>query len=417
MPPSRLVGRLASLSSCLLLVAAAAYAAEPTRQPSCVVCHSEAGTKFADDAHAAADMTCVTCHGGNPADMEASAMSHGGGFRGAPSRQQIPTFCANCHSNRLLMKQYGLPAQEFEDYKLSEHGHAWARGDVRAAVCTDCHGTHGILRADDTRSSVYPTNVPATCGRCHDDAQLMGAHGLPSHAFEEYRQSVHGKALLEGQNKAAPSCASCHGNHAALPPAAQQIGNVCGQCHRQIVERLRQSAHAAAVRAGALTECISCHDHHLIQPASPERLKIVCGKCHAPDSPAAAEARRMYELITGAQGDYDEAVAAVQRLERLGRTAGDLKTHLEEAHTKLVQTADVQHLLQAREVERYTIAVTEAADEVKHRAAEVHVELRARKALLVVLWIAVLAMAGMLLTKRARASKELTPSPTGGDSR
>ncbi len=403
--------------SFLLLILSPSPGAAVSDQPSCVQCHSKIAHEYADSAHADMGMTCVSCHGGDPTNMEASAMSHGAGFRGAPSRERIPPFCGDCHANRPLMKQYGLPTHQLEDYKSSEHGRAWARGDTHAALCTDCHGSHAILPADDTRSSVYETNVPATCGRCHGDEELTARYGLPADVFEKYRESVHGVALLVGENKAAPSCASCHGSHGALPPAAVEIGNVCGQCHRSIVERLRKSAHAAAVRDGALTECISCHGHHVIRPADPSMLQELCAKCHPPGSRAAQESGRMYELISGAQRDFDEAEAAVHRLREAGYTVAELQSHLEEAHTKLVQTADVQHLLVAERVERYTIAVTEAAGEVEIQVARMHAELRTRKVLLGVLWLVLVVMVGMLLTKRARASRELTPSPTDGGGR
>ncbi len=344
-------------------------------------------------------------------------MAHGTGFQGAPSRAQIPTFCGNCHANRLLMKQYGLPAQEFEDYKLSEHGKAWAAGDVTAAVCTDCHKTHGILPPDDTRSSVYPSNVPDMCGSCHADEKLMSAHGLPSDTLDQYKGSVHGIALLVGENQAAPSCASCHGNHAALPPAAAEIGNVCGQCHRQIVDRLRQSDHAEAVADGSLTECIGCHEHHPIQPADPSLIQTVCRQCHDSGTHAADEAGRIYEFISNAQDDYDGALAAIAELREKGRAVSDLESHLEEAHTKLVQTADIQHLLDAQQVEKYTIAVTDMSREVREEVAAVENELNERKLLLIVFWVVILLMVCLLLVKRAHATMEPTPSPTGGDGR
>src|ERR1035437_6379629 len=100
--------------------------ASPDEKTSCEVCHSKVAATFSQSAHAAAHMTCISCHGGDPNDMAVTAMSHGATFKGKPSRALIPQFCASCHSNVALMKQYGLGAHQFEDYKTSRHGLAWA---------------------------------------------------------------------------------------------------------------------------------------------------------------------------------------------------------------------------------------------------------------------------------------------------
>jgi hypothetical protein len=46
----------------------------------------------------------------------------------------------------------------------------WPTNWHNSAVCTDCHGVHDILKADDPKSSVNPANLLATCQKCHPDA-------------------------------------------------------------------------------------------------------------------------------------------------------------------------------------------------------------------------------------------------------
>ena len=70
--------------------------------------------------------------------------------------------------------------------------------------------------------------VPDTCGMCH------------SEVVEQYRASVHGKALAKGITQA-PLCTDCHGEHkimkhtnAASPVNNANIRDTCGSCHGDI---------------------------------------------------------------------------------------------------------------------------------------------------------------------------------------
>ena len=52
--------------------------------------------------------------------------------------------------------------------------------------------------------------------------------------IEQWRQSVHGQALLEKGDLTAPACNDCHGNHGAMPPGVDSVANACGTCHGKI---------------------------------------------------------------------------------------------------------------------------------------------------------------------------------------
>ena len=62
-------------------------------------------------------------------------------------RAQIDTLCANCHE------------EELQTYLDSYHGKAFYLGDLKTAVCTDCHGGHRILAPSDPDSSVNEANL------------------------------------------------------------------------------------------------------------------------------------------------------------------------------------------------------------------------------------------------------------------
>jgi cytochrome c553 len=90
-----------------------------------------------------------------------------------------------------------MRVDQFAEYQTSVHGMRNARGDENVATCTSCHSVHDIRRARDPRSPVYPTQIAATCAKCHADAGRMAAYKIPTDQFEKYRKSVHAVALLD----------------------------------------------------------------------------------------------------------------------------------------------------------------------------------------------------------------------------
>ena len=68
------------------------------------------------------------------------------GIYGQPARTAVPKLCARCHSDAALMHKFGPQERvdQYAQYLTSVHGKRIAAGDTAAAVCTDCHGVHGI---------------------------------------------------------------------------------------------------------------------------------------------------------------------------------------------------------------------------------------------------------------------------------
>ncbi len=194
------------------------------------------------------------------------------------------------------MEDGGASAQMVASYQQSVHGHAVANGSEKAAVCTDCHGTHEILDAKDSKSPIFKFNVPLTCGKCHDQIS------------KEFQQSIHGQAIAKA-NWQAPVCTDCHGIHSIKahtdpksPVNAQNVAQAtCARCHEGV--RLSQefgiegrrattylaSYHGLASRLGSqvVANCASCHGTHSIFPSSdprstihPANLVRTCGQCH-----------------------------------------------------------------------------------------------------------------------------------------
>ena len=317
-----------------------------TASASCVTCHADASKALAGGVHAALgsstdSATCITCHGtGNVAKTVAAASfcsschaqevaqynasihgrarAHGNGdvptcqsCHGAThaalavtdaqspvNKRNLPTTCGSCHSNSVLAAKYMFAeVRPVQAYQQSVHGRAIQQGNLNAASCSDCHGTHDILPVSDPKSKIWKQNVASTCGHCH------------SGVYSTYAQSIHGQAVAKGVLQAA-TCTDCHSEHRILAPgdpgSTVYMANIsqeaCSRCHADTqltagfnmpqdrVPTYEDSYHGLAAHEGRQTvaNCASCHGVHNIYPSSDPRstvnhanLSKTCGQCHA----------------------------------------------------------------------------------------------------------------------------------------
>lgn len=136
---------------CALMFAAPAPASAQT-QIVCIQCHGTLPGRLGEPVklwqqsiHAANNVFCNECHGGDPQDA-ANAMSPARGFIGAPKEKQIPDVCGRCH---IGVKR---------DYLASAHGVALGKG---GPTCVTCHSNHLVRKA-----SLDLINEKS-CSRCH----------------------------------------------------------------------------------------------------------------------------------------------------------------------------------------------------------------------------------------------------------
>jgi hypothetical protein len=206
----------------------------------CFKCHEvQEGTSvaFKNDIHYGNALSCADCHGGNPKinDMDRSKAPESG-FRIRVERQDVPMFCAGCHSNSKFMALYDskLPTNQVALYGRSVHGIALANGKTEAAECIDCHGIHDIREVSSPESPVNPRRINNTCVKCHTQ-----------------------EAALLRQNRAhsnRTNCVMCHGGGHTIPTATTALltgtNQGCGRCHRGNSGQARTAAQIAQFLTG-----------------------------------------------------------------------------------------------------------------------------------------------------------------------
>ncbi|MGB3096296.1 MAG: hypothetical protein WBB46_06145 [Candidatus Deferrimicrobiaceae bacterium] len=228
--------------------------------------------------------TCVDCH------FDVSEIPH----RQRPKR----VTCTHCHYKG---NAEGAPQSDaYLEYFGSAHGKAIAKGNTKAPLCQDCHGSHAIFKVKDPGSHVSRLSVAETCGRCHIEI------------YAQYKTSIHGVALARGITEA-PACTGCHGEHKIYdhkdPKSsvyATHVAEQCSTCHASVlimskfgieaeqVATYQNSFHGVASGFGSRTvaNCASCHGIHDIRPpedplsmVNPKNVPTTCGKCHPGANP------------------------------------------------------------------------------------------------------------------------------------
>lgn len=251
----------------------------------CLACHADRGASMsrkgktvslyvdagALEASAHAGLECVSCHEG----FSASDLPH--------AKKIKPVNCLACHDG-----------EQFARFTSSVHGAL--KGGVQLAGCSDCHGTHAVVRVTAEPEGARKQFALATCAKCHPAER------------ELFMASDHGIALGSGV-KGAPTCISCHDEHnvrassdSSSGTSRSKVAATCLRCHLDnpdvranvgpsagFISSYENSIHARAMKGGneAAATCIDCHGaHEMKKGARPDskvaraNIAATCGACH-----------------------------------------------------------------------------------------------------------------------------------------
>ncbi len=215
---------------------------------------------------------------------------------------QNKSSCIECHI-KLEDTRLSAPAKLFDNDIHKSRG----------LSCNDCHG--GDPNADTKEAAKDPSkgflgkpktlDIPAYCGKCHSDANLMKRFnpGLRVDQEREYYTSNHGKLLKEKGETRVATCISCHSVHGIRAPSdplsSVYPGNVaetCSKCHASAdymkpfgipsdqYAKYKTSVHANAIYVKqdlSAPTCNDCHGNHGATPPGIASVANVCGQCHA----------------------------------------------------------------------------------------------------------------------------------------
>ena len=272
---------------CILLLSAGVLFAQDDYdyidEDSCVECHEEStfGTDIEMDvSHSIHDgLGCLDCH------IDKNVIHDDG------EETDFEPGCEGCRSCHV---------DASEDYQA--HGSAIYGGDCEDMPhCSDCHGDHNVLPYENRNSMAHPTNLPATCGKCHEDIDLTTKYDiLIDHPVQIYQTSVHGKASQGGIYVAA-TCNDCHSTgetaHKIFAPGHDEstinhfnIPKTCGKCHKGVEKDYWDGIHGQLAARGETDApvCTNCHgEHGIISPDDPKSpvsnskvAEMTCSPCH-----------------------------------------------------------------------------------------------------------------------------------------
>jgi predicted CXXCH cytochrome family protein len=252
----------------------------------CSNCHAAVSDIYNTSGHGQAYLRkeanapyCTTCHGSHTVKSRYDDTS-------PTYRALIPKLCGQCHkaNGKAVQATELKEVDAYKDYSLSIHGRGLTeKGLLPSAVCTDCHTTHHVLKAEDELSSVNPKNIPATCATCHK--------GI----YDDYIKSDHSISINDNKHRY-PTCADCHTAHdisdITKDKFMNEVTHQCGSCHSDLAATYMSTYHGKAYQLGSLkaAKCSDCHGAHRIYRSSnplssinSRNIVATCKKCH-PDA-------------------------------------------------------------------------------------------------------------------------------------
>lgn len=147
---------------------------------TCGQCHIDIFATYKESVHGVKSEegvldspVCTSCHGEHNIQRHELPDSK-------VSVTNVTSTCSDCHDAMGVASKYGIKSDRAATFEDSFHGMAQMMASKTVANCSSCHGFHDIRSSDDPKSSIYPENIPTTCGKdgCHPEANANFASGI-----------------------------------------------------------------------------------------------------------------------------------------------------------------------------------------------------------------------------------------------
>lgn len=239
------------------------------------------------------------------------------------------------------------------------------------------------------------------------DDQCISCHEFQA---DEVKDTLHQKAGV--------GCVSCHGTDeivngkhkrtsAFRPAKLRQVAELCGSCHKGILDVFKPTEHfAAASRDDGdpkhRSSCSACHEYHTTPSASSRRILTACLRCHEEGSLEVTEARAFFQRLSNQGKAVNDLEALMKRLARRpGVRTADLVAALEEGRSEHRMLEVAQHGLDWK---RLTANADASADSTRaaYNALASREGSFARRYLGLGMFLGLLALSAVLVARRAR---------------
>lgn len=275
--------------------------------PACVDCHQPHKVRKVFYEQGMADKDCIRCHSAKNLKSTIDGRSLYVDYDVIKQSQHQKIACSQCHIEVTPSKTRSCEtikskvdcaschAEVGNDFKLSIHGIYLERNDPNAPTCIECHGTHNVLGKRNSKSPIFPLNIPNLCAKCHQEGQKAAIRysGSEQQVIKKYQESIHGKGLLKSGLVVTAMCTDCHSSHKILPANDinssvhhDNIAVTCGKCHHGVEEKFESSVHSQTWHKEQknLPTCRDCHSAHTIKRTDADAFKFEimskCGRCH-----------------------------------------------------------------------------------------------------------------------------------------
>jgi len=241
----------------------------------------------------------------------------------------------------------------------------WWHAVLLAWLCCCCLPPAALGAARESEAS--------SCIRCH-----AGLEKDLARPVRDWRESIHAANGI--------SCQDCHGGDMTFEtmeeamdpgrgfvgaPAAEEVPDFCGKCHRGMAEDYLASAHGQALGRGG-PQCVTCHGSHAMERPSPSLIDAEkCSRCHGFE-----RAALIRDALLDTDGLIRELETGLQRLHRRGMAVKPLEEELFQARNTF---HGLFHSVDVEKVRNNTASIREGLGEIGQKVAGMEQQLARRR--------------------------------------